>query len=63
MSLYVVDAYVAVKWFVLEIHNEAALRLRHSAYQLHVPNFFLLEFGNSVIQIVTYEEKYYAKCH
>jgi len=48
MNLYVVDACVAIKWFVLEIHNEAALRLRHSAYHLHVPNFFLLEFGNVI---------------
>ncbi|RKZ52471.1 MAG: PIN domain nuclease [Candidatus Parabeggiatoa sp. nov. 3] len=48
MTLYVVDACVAIKWFVLEIHNKAALGLLNSAYHLHVPNFFLLEFGNVI---------------
>ncbi len=48
MSVYVVDASVAVKWFLLEVHNEAAFRLRNPSYSLHVPALFTLEFGNIV---------------
>lgn len=46
MSTFVVDASVAIKWFLLEIHNEAALRLQHPDHSLHIPGLFLLEFGN-----------------
>ena len=46
MIRYVVDASVAIKWFIPEIHTEAAGRLKHSTYQLHAPAFFLLELGN-----------------
>jgi predicted nucleic acid-binding protein len=42
----VVDASVAVKWFLPEIHWEAAWRLRDSQIALQVPAFFELEFGN-----------------
>jgi predicted nucleic acid-binding protein len=42
----VVDASVAVKWFLPEIHWEAAWRLRNSQTALHVPAFFELEFSN-----------------
>ena len=48
MKIYVVDACVAIKWFVPEIHKDAARRLRNPSYQLHVPNLFLMEFGNIV---------------
>ena len=48
MSVYVVDASVAVKWFLLEVHSDAAFRLRDPSYTLHVPAFFILEFGNVV---------------
>ena len=46
MSGYVVDASVAIKWFVPEIHSDAALRARHGGYRLHVPAFMMLELGN-----------------
>jgi predicted nucleic acid-binding protein len=46
MSRIVVDASVGVKWFVPEIHSDAAKRLQNSAYQLHVPGFFDVELGN-----------------
>lgn len=46
MSRYVVDASVAIKWFIPEIHSEAALRLRRSRYRLHIPALMTLEFGN-----------------
>ena len=46
MSCYVVDASVAIKWFLPEIHSEAALRLRSSRDRLHVPARMTLELGN-----------------
>lgn len=46
MSGYVVDASVAIKWFVPEIHSDAALRARHGGYRLHIPAFMMLELGN-----------------
>ncbi len=46
MNRYVVDASVAIKWFIPEIHSEAALRLHHSHYRLHVPALMTLELGN-----------------
>jgi predicted nucleic acid-binding protein len=44
--IYVVDTSVAVKWYIPEIYQEAAEKLFDSRYELHVPEFFLLEFGN-----------------
>jgi predicted nucleic acid-binding protein len=46
VSRYVVDASVAIKWFIPEIHFGAALRLHHSHYRLHVPALITLELGN-----------------
>lgn len=46
MSRYVVDASVAIKWFIPEIRSEAALRLHHSHSRLHVPALITLELGN-----------------
>ena len=46
MNRYVVDASVAIKWFIPEIHSEAALRLQRSRYRLHVPALMTLELGN-----------------
>ncbi len=46
MNRYVVDASVAIKWFIPEIHSEAALRLYHSHYRLHVPALITLELGS-----------------
>ena len=46
MKACVVDASVAVKWFLPEVHWEAAWRLRDSQTALHAPAFFELEFGN-----------------
>jgi predicted nucleic acid-binding protein len=43
---YVVDASVAVKWFVPEIHSAAALRSRYGGSHLHIPAFMILELGN-----------------
>lgn len=46
MTRYVVDASVAIKWFVPEVHSEAALRAHHDGFRLHVPAFLMLELGN-----------------
>ena len=50
MNRYVVDASVAIKWFLPEIHSEAALRLRRLRYRLHVPSFITLELGNVLVK-------------
>ena len=46
MTKYVVDANVAVKWVLPEIHAEAASRLLSSDNSLLVPDFFFSEVGN-----------------
>lgn len=48
MSGYVVDASVAIKWFIPEIHSEAAVQARGLRQRLHVPAFLTLEIGNVV---------------
>ncbi len=46
MSVFVVDASVAAKWFLHEEHHEAARRLRDPRHRLCAPDFFLLEMDN-----------------
>ena len=46
MTRYVVDASVGIKWFLSEIHSEAAGRLPLLNASLHVPALFHLEIGN-----------------
>lgn len=46
MTLFVVDASVALKWFVSEVHEADAQRVQNPAYQLHVPTLFDVEIGN-----------------
>jgi predicted nucleic acid-binding protein len=46
MSLFVVDASAGLKWFVPEVHSDAADRLRVPAHELHVPGLFDVELGN-----------------
>ncbi|MGZ8429750.1 MAG: type II toxin-antitoxin system VapC family toxin [Candidatus Deferrimicrobiaceae bacterium] len=43
---YVVDASVAVKWFVPEIHSVHALRLLRKGYDMQAPELIQAEFGN-----------------
>ena len=45
-SAYVVDASVAVKWFVPEIHSGHALRLLRKRSVLMAPELIRAEFGN-----------------
>jgi len=56
VSHYVVDASVAVKWFVPEGHSDSALRLRDQTHTLHVPAFFTLEFANALCKKLRREE-------
>jgi predicted nucleic acid-binding protein len=42
----VVDASVAVKWFLPEIHSDAALRLIAGEHSLNAPDLIFSEFGN-----------------
>lgn len=46
MSVYVVDASVAAKWFLEEKHAEEALRLLGGENPLHAPDFLLLEMDS-----------------
>jgi predicted nucleic acid-binding protein len=46
MRRYIVDASVAVKWFVPEIHSAQALRLLAADCELLAPDLLPSEFGN-----------------
>lgn len=48
MTRYVVDASVAIKWFLPEVHSEAAARLLRRAYRLLAPDLIWAEFGNAL---------------
>ena len=56
MSLYVVDASVAVKWFFEEAHSENALRLLNDPHELHAPDFLWMELASVVCQRVRRKE-------
>lgn len=43
---YVVDASVAVKWYVPEIYEQEATRLLKGSYRFHIPELLLPEFSN-----------------
>jgi predicted nucleic acid-binding protein len=43
---FVVDASVALKWFLPEVHSDAAARLLREGYRLHAPDLIRAEFGN-----------------
>ncbi|SRR5581483_1240579 len=46
MMKVVVDASVAAKWFLPEIHSDAAARLLDPAITLYAPDLIVSEFGN-----------------
>ncbi len=48
MSLWVIDASVAVKWLLPEVHSESALRLLSSESELHAPDLLYAEVGNAL---------------
>jgi predicted nucleic acid-binding protein len=45
---FVVDAGVAIKWYVPESDEAEARRLLDPGFELHVPELFFPEFGNVV---------------
>lgn len=45
---FVVDASVAIKWYVTEIYSAEAACLLAAQNELFAPELFLLEFGNIV---------------
>lgn len=46
MRRFVVDASVAIKWFVPEVHHEAARRLLREGFELLSPDLVRPEVGN-----------------
>lgn len=46
MSVFVVDASVAVKWFLPEVHADAARRLLSARKELLAPDVIWAEVGN-----------------
>ena len=48
MSVYVVDASVVIKWFVPEIHSDAARRLLSATHEYLSPDLLFPEVGNVI---------------
>lgn len=48
MSVFVVDASVVIKWFVPEIHSDAARRLLAASHQYLAPDLLFSEVGNAI---------------
>jgi len=46
--VFVVDASVVLKWFVPEIHSDAARRLLSETHQLFSPDLLFPEIGNAI---------------
>jgi len=56
MMRFVVDASVAVKWFVPEDDDESALKLLDPSNELHSPDLLIPEFGNTIWKKLQREE-------
>ena len=52
----VVDASVAIKWYVPEIYEHEASRLQQNGDEFHAPELILPEFGNIVWKKVSRQE-------
>jgi len=50
VRVFIVDASVALKWFLNEVHTEAARRLFNPRHTLCVPDLFLLEMDNAFLK-------------
>ena len=50
MSLFIVDASVAVKWFIEEEYSDSALSVLNESNQLHAPDFLLLEIDSVIMK-------------
>lgn|SRR2546425_12178893 len=47
-GIYVVDASIAIKLYIPEVHSAEAIRFFSDGHELIVPEFMLAEFGNIV---------------
>lgn len=56
MSVFVVDASLVVKWFVPEIHSDAAQRWLAASHEYVAPDLLFPEVGNAVWKKVRREE-------
>lgn len=56
MSGYVVDASVAIKWFIPEIHSDAALLVTRLHERLHAPAFMTMELGSVIAKKIRRKE-------
>ncbi len=56
MSVFVVDASVVVKWFVPEIHSDAARRLLASPHEYVAPDLLFAEAANTIWKKVRRQE-------
>ena len=56
MKRLVVDASVAIKWFVPEIHSASAARLLDPEFIISAPDLIAPEFGNTVWKKVRRQE-------
>jgi hypothetical protein len=52
VSLLIVDASVAVKWFFEEEHAGAALSVRDPRHERHAPDFFLVEMDSVLAKFI-----------
>jgi predicted nucleic acid-binding protein len=52
----VIDTSVAVKWFLPEIHFEAASKVLKSRLELLAPDIIWAEFGNTLLKKVRIDE-------
>jgi predicted nucleic acid-binding protein len=48
MSRYIVDASIAVKLYVPEVHSQQAVRFFSDQHDLIAPDLMLAEFGNII---------------
>jgi len=56
VSVFVVDASLVIKWFVPEIHSEAARRWLDAAHDYVAPDLLFSETGNAVWKKVRRQE-------
>ena len=63
MSVFVVDASLVVKWFVPEIHSEAARRWLGASHDYVAPDLLFAETGNAIWKKVRRRELTAAQGH
>lgn len=56
MSIFVVDASLVLKWFIPEIHSEAARRWLGASHDYVAPDLLFAEVGNAVWKKVRRKE-------